>query len=135
MHIYRFTNRVNGKVYIGRSSQNGLREREHINAANRGSRHHAHFYSALRKYGAENFLIEIIHCAKTEAEMLAMETFFIILHQSFKPENGYNRTLGGDGGGSPSADTRRLLSVAAKGKPSPRKGAVQIFSSRYVFQV
>lgn len=39
--------------------------------------------------------IEILYAAKTVAELNAMETFFILLHQSHLPENGYNRNLGG----------------------------------------
>lgn len=66
----------------------------HLAAVRRGSQYH--FHRAIRKYGADAFRLEVIYTAKTTAELTAMETFFIVLYQSHKPENGYNMTLGGD---------------------------------------
>jgi len=49
-----------------------------------------------------------------------METFFIILHQSHKPENGYNMTMGGEGsyGWTPSKETKALWSKQRRGRPA-----------------
>lgn len=98
MHIYRFTNTANGKVYVGKSTHPaGWREREHLHSAVEGSDSCPAFYNAIRKYGAAVFTTEILYMAKTAYELSQMETFFIVLHQSHIKENGYNLTLGGDG--------------------------------------
>lgn len=97
MLVYRVTNTVNGKVYIGKWSHStpDLRWRLHKSAAKRGSPYY--FHRAIRKYGLDAFT-EVIHRAKTPEELSAMETFFIVLHQSHVPVNGYNNmTLGGEG--------------------------------------
>jgi hypothetical protein len=62
---------------------------------------------------------EVIYRAKTADELSKMETFFIVLHQSHKVENGYNMTLGGEGtvGRIISERTRQLWSEQRKGRP------------------
>lgn len=61
----------------------------------------------------------MIYRAKTADELSKMETFFIVLHQSHKVENGYNMTLGGEGtvGRIISERTRQLWSEQRKGRP------------------
>lgn len=98
MVIYRRTNTTNGKVYIGKTTRTVAQRWINLLAeVKRGSANPIH--NAIRKYGAEVFTTDILYEAKTAAELNAMETFFIVLHQSHKPENGYNLTLGGDGAG------------------------------------
>jgi group I intron endonuclease len=96
MVIYKATNKINGKVYIGKT-ENTLtaRWKEHLRAVHKGSR--LYFHRAIRKHGAEAFETNTLHEAKSFDELNAMETFFIILYQSHKLEYGYNMTLGGDG--------------------------------------
>jgi group I intron endonuclease len=97
MLIYKITNRKNGKIYIGKWQGRSARDRwkQHIRAAKNGST--LYLSNAIRKYGADAFTVEVIRRAKTPEELSAMETFFIVLHQSHVPANGYNMTLGGDG--------------------------------------
>ena len=97
MVVYRITNKINGKVYIGKTTLSAAqRWRHHCKAARAGSP--VYLYRAIRKYGADSFALEPLYTAKTEKELNAMETFFIIMHQSHLRENGYNGTLGGTGG-------------------------------------
>jgi group I intron endonuclease len=96
MRIYRRTNTVNGKVYIGKTTQPvDVRWQQMLSEVRGGAR--APIYNAIRKYGAAAFKTDILYTAQTLHELSRMETFFIILHQSHKTENGYNLTLGGDG--------------------------------------
>lgn len=97
MVVYRITNTVNGKVYIGKWMGKNIAHRwqRHLKSTEDGSPWHLH--RAIRKYGPDVFTVTIIYRAKTADELSKMETFFIVLHQSHKPENGYNMTLGGDG--------------------------------------
>ena len=56
--IYKWTNLVNGKVYIGKSIDIANRLREYRNEINRG--HERPIIRALKKYGFEQFEFEII---------------------------------------------------------------------------
>lgn len=58
MFIYKITNNLNNKIYIGQTSRT-IAERflEHINAANKGTLN-THLCRAMRKYGVENFKVE-----------------------------------------------------------------------------
>jgi len=98
--VYKYTNKVNGKVYIGITSR-GLerRHKEHLMEVDRASRN-LPFYNALRKYGEENFELEQIDTADSYDELLEKEKFYIKLYNSFVDSldsNGYNATIGGDG--------------------------------------
>lgn len=92
--IYRHT--INNKDYIGYSSQT-LEERleEHIknSLVDKSDRH---FHRAIRKYGAENITSMILDVASTKNEAVFKERQYIVEFDTFK--NGYNMTLGGDGG-------------------------------------
>jgi group I intron endonuclease len=95
--IYRITNKTNGKIYIGQTRHElSERWRSHVWEAFRGKKQWA-LSCAIRKYGAVAFGMEVLYVAKTQRELNKMETFFIVLYQSHKPENGYNLTMGGDG--------------------------------------
>lgn len=52
-------------------------------------------YRSIRKYGWENFLIEIIYQTKIHHHCLDMECYFIAEYNSYN--KGYNMTLGGEG--------------------------------------
>lgn len=110
MIVYKVTNVKNGKVYIGKSHSKTpyRRWRLHVLEAGRGSKRY--FCNAIRKYGTDAFTIEVIYQAKTAYELSRMETFFIVLHQSYVPANGYNMTMGGDGR-KQSSEERRMRSV------------------------
>lgn len=108
MIVYRITNKINGKVYIGKTVKPLTRRWQHHKRDARGESQ-VYFHRAIRKHGPESFIVEPVYVAKTEKELAAMETFFIVLHQSYKPENGYNGTLGGDGIGLLTDETRQRM--------------------------
>jgi group I intron endonuclease len=130
MLIYRVTNTVNGKVYIGKWRGSNVRGRwnRHCYAAKRNSPFYIH--RAIRKYGADAFTVEVLHHAKTKEELRKMETFFIVLHQSQKPENGYNMTMGGEGLSNPTDETREKLRIARKRNPYSPKGTIRSLEAR-----
>ena len=90
MEIYKITNLVNNKVYIGQSAR-GVRERftRHINDA-MSDRLDTHFARAIRKYGPENFVVEVIDTANTQDELNCKEQYWIRQYDSIK--HGYNET-------------------------------------------
>jgi len=91
--IYKITNIINNKIYIGQTIQNlKYRWNEHRLNAKNGDNYK--FLHAIRKYGANNFIIEEIE--KLPAEYLdEAEIKWIDYYDSYS--NGYNSTLGGYG--------------------------------------
>lgn len=97
--IYKITNQVNGKVYIGQSKNIKDRWRNHktraFNDYESNSCYEYPLYRAIRKYGLENFSFEIIEeCLPSELN--EREKYWIKYYDSFNLENGYNQTQGGD---------------------------------------
>ena len=90
--IYKITNKINGKCYIGQSKDIIKRWKTeykwyHINK---------HLQAAFNKYGFENFDFEIIE--ECEPGLLnEREQFWISIYNSFDRNFGYNKTLGGAG--------------------------------------
>ena len=94
-YIYKITNKINNKIYIGKTTSTvEKRWREHCDDYQRESCKNRPLYSAMRKYGVENFVIEIVEeCSDTVLN--EREVFWIENYGSFK--YGYNATKGGDG--------------------------------------
>lgn len=92
--IYKITNRVNNKVYIGQTHFTiEHRYKQHIKNFNIEHRQQP-LYKAFAKYGIENFSVEKVE--EVECEKLnEREMYWIAYYDSFK--NGYNATLGGNG--------------------------------------
>lgn len=94
--IYKITNKINGKIYIGQSIDLDRRKKEHIRDLNKNRNHNNHFQNAWNKYGEENFKFEYIHIVEDSSELNYLETYYINLYDSTNPDNGYNYTYGGD---------------------------------------
>ena len=117
--IYKAENIINGKVYIGFTSKElHIRKKGHLTDIKKRSRY---FQNAIVKYGEENFTWEIIYQSKDKQHCLSeMENYFITEYRSyngFDDCNGYNLTLGGEGGlGRICTDEERLAkSLRLKG--------------------
>ena len=94
-YIYKIENKLNGKIYIGKTLKT-IQERwkEHCHDFKRERCEKRPLYSAMNKYGIENFFIEEIE--QCEANILSeREKYWIEYYNSFK--YGYNATTGGDG--------------------------------------
>lgn len=97
--IYKITNKVNGKIYVGQSVNIKQRWAEH--KANLRNNKHENLYlqNAWNKYGEENFSFEIIEKCNQD-ELDDKETFWISECNSyinFVNAHGYNLTIGGGG--------------------------------------
>lgn len=90
MYIYKITNLVNDKVYIGQSIRDvQQRFTRHINDA-LNNKLDTHFARAIRLYGKDNFTIEIIDTAETQDELNRKEQYWIRYYDSI--HRGYNET-------------------------------------------
>lgn len=95
MFIYKITNKVNGKIYIGLTS-NTIKSRFscHIRDSKTAKKG---IDAAIRKYGKENFIVEEIDTAHTIEELNSKEQYWIAFYNSTNNKIGYNQTLGGGG--------------------------------------
>lgn len=92
-YIYQIINKVNGKIYVGKTNFSiEKRFKEHCRDAFQPKNENRPLYAAMRKYGVENFYIELIE-ETNEPEI--REVYWIEKLASFK--TGYNATQGGDG--------------------------------------
>lgn len=102
MIIYKITNLVNNKIYIGQTTKTReQRWRKHQQEAKselKNKRPHNYFHSALLKYGAENFKCEIIDQADSIEELNEKEIFWIDYLNTTNRDIGYNLMTGGKSG-------------------------------------
>lgn len=111
--IYKTTNTVNGKSYIGFDSNWPRRKTYHLRTALNKPRLAVHY--AIQKYGIDSFEWEVLYRSNDyEFTLTIMESYFIRQYDSFI--NGYNNTPGGEGCRSHSAETKMKMSKANKGK-------------------
>lgn len=93
--IYKITNLINTKSYIGQSVNIEKRWEKHKKIYLKENSHTYRYplYSAFRKYGIENFSFEILEKCNKE-ELNNKEIYWINFFNTFF--NGYNQTLGGN---------------------------------------
>lgn len=93
--LYRITNLVNGKVYIGQAEDYQHRWADHRRAVRLNKPTQAVHY-AMIKYGLDNFAFEVIASCRTQDDANEIETVLVAQYDSFiKSGKGYNATLGG----------------------------------------
>jgi hypothetical protein len=88
MLIYKATNKINGKEYIGKTVTT-IRKRRRYGYGN------TYFQKALEKYGEKNFKWEVLwngNCSKSFLNEL--EKYYIYFYDTYNC--GYNLTLGGE---------------------------------------
>jgi len=111
--IYKITNKINNKVYIG-CTVTSLEKRyyEHLYRCFK-SDYKSKLYNSIKKYGVENFTIELIEECDVN-KIYETEKKYIELYDSFK--NGLNSTFGGEGclGYIHSPEIRKKISKATK---------------------
>ena len=93
--IYKVTNKINNKVYIGQTIQTlSQRRNKHYYKANNEANINTHFINALRKYPKESFSWEIIDQANSQEELENKDKYWIQYYNSIN--DGYNTKDGGE---------------------------------------
>lgn len=90
--IYKITNNLSGKIYIGQSNNIERRWKEHC-ASNRWKTSENYIDVAIHKYGKENFSLEVLEECDV-AQLNEREQYWIAYYNTYKG-NGYNATSGG----------------------------------------
>ena len=110
MIVYKITNTVNGKIYVGQTIHSlATRWHYHVKSSVKGSTCALH--SAIRKYGKEAFKVEKLTIADSLEDLNQKEALYIIQLNTLVP-TGYNLTSGG-ANGEMSKETRSKIQEAA----------------------
>jgi group I intron endonuclease len=92
--IYLIKNLANGKIYVGKTSQDlAVRWRQHV----ADSYKKYPINRAITKYGEDAFRKRVLAYATCEDELNRLEQFFICYYRSYRRKIGYNLSLGGEG--------------------------------------
>lgn len=107
--IYKITNKINGKVYIGQTIRKyGFRQRYSYDLAKNTK--NLHLKSSIEKYGIENFNIdEEFDIAYSKEELDNKEKYWISYYKSNNTDFGYNLQDGGSNG-KPTQEVRERMS-------------------------
>ena len=114
-YVYKITNTVNNKSYIGISIHEPEKDRIQKHLSGHGNRVIA---NAVKKYGRDAFTYEVLEANVFDAFLPELEVAYIANYNTVAP-NGYNLTSGGEVAKTLSDETRRKIGEAGKGrKPS-----------------
>lgn len=144
MHIYKITNLVNGKIYVGQTVQSNPKMRWYSHLADaRSGKRKGHLQNSLNKYGPENFSYELIDQASSLDDLNTKEKYWLDyykkiievynireagdnklhsqysiskMQESQKKAHARRRAEGREGG------WKRIDGGGMKGKTHPRKG-------------
>ena len=96
-YIYKISNDINDKLYIGKTLYTIKRRwsQHKNNARTRKDLEHLPLYSAMNKHGIEHFSIEAIEEVKDEKKLSEREQYWIKYYNTYN--YGYNASIGGDG--------------------------------------
>lgn len=124
MHfMYKITNQLDEKVYIGQTVDANKRWGTHKSFARNDDKPRQYIHHAIAKYGAENFTFEVIATCRTQEDADFIEDQLIQQYDSRNKEKGYNLKTGGSHG-EHSEETKQKQSeatyrqIAEKGHPA-----------------
>ncbi|MFM2010794.1 MAG: Acinetobacter phage Ac42 [Bacteroidota bacterium] len=115
MVIYKITNLINGKIYVGQDKFNNPK---YLGSGFKLRR-------AIKKYGSENFKKDILESCSSKEELNSKEKFWIKELNSTNPDIGYNLVDGGQGGNLGEYANKKkseTLKKFLKENPTARKG-------------
>lgn len=113
--IYKITNILNNKVYIGQSINIESRWKGHLNDLNKNKHHSLRLQNSYNKYGKDNFKFEIVEIVYDDELMESREQYWIDYYDSMNKLKGYN-IRGAGCHGKLAEETKEKLRKINKGK-------------------
>lgn len=111
-YIYKTTNLINDKIYIGQHKSQVFEGTKYLGSGKSLNK-------AICKYGKENFKVELLEWCETKEQLNEREIYWISFFNSREPTMGYNITIGGEGNTDWSEEDRLAQSNRLKEKPKP----------------
>lgn len=113
--VYKITNTLNGKVYIGQTVDYRKRKVGHFSYLRRNAHRNSYLQKSFNKYGESSFKMEIIkECAVDELDKL--EIYYMRKYNSIDKTLGYNMVIGGNTNKSFPDYIRQKMSRSQKGR-------------------
>lgn len=116
--IYQITNQLNGKRYVGSTTNLERRWRYHLGDLRRGQHSNRHLQAAFNKYGENTFAFSVLEYVETES-LLEREQHYL---DTRMPEYNILPTAGSPLGFQWTAEARATLSAAMSGERNPNYG-------------
>lgn len=122
-YLYKITNQLDGKFYIGQTIDTKGRWSAHKSNAKKPDKTGQYIHYAMAKYGTQNFIYEVIASCKTQEDADEIESLLIAQYDSRNKEFGYNLKTGVSYGGH-SEETKQkqreatLQQIVTKGHPA-----------------
>ncbi len=120
--IYKITNSINNKIYIGQTTRGFLERYSEYKSDfnNRSKSSNIYLYNSFLKYGFDNFKFEIIDTADTIEILNEKEIHYINKYNTTDRNFGYNLHEGGRNS-LLSEETKLKMSISRKGKPKTKE--------------
>ena len=137
--IYLWTNLINGKRYVGSSFNLERRVSEYLNPdrlVRELDRGESIIYKAILKHGYLSFSFQVLEVVELDSFLSDKQRKLLLLSREqkyldeLKPEYNILKQTGTNFGHKMSDEARLKISMAKKGKPSHRKGAVLTDATR-----
>ena len=123
--VYKITNLINNKIYIGSSKNYNKRKYMHLHNLKLNKHHNKHLQSSFNKYGECNFNFNIVEeCLKED--LIKKEQYYI---DTLKPEYNICKIAGSIEGIKRSEETKRKISESNKGKVLSKEARIKISKS------
>lgn len=106
--IYKITNKINNKTYVGQTNELRKRWRRHYRELEKNIHTNRHLQRAWNKYGADNFKFSVIESCLKE-ELNDKERYWISYYNSNDYKVGYNQDSGGQEGKVLNEDVRERI--------------------------
>ena len=128
--IYKITNLINNKIYIGSATLFYKRKNNHYSDLRRGDHGNEHLQNAFNFYGEGNFIFEVLEIIEDKSKLIEREQYYLDI-LLFASENdkrfndlGYNicRKAYSLLGTKRTIEQKIKMSKAHLGRPSPIKG-------------
>lgn len=139
MNIYKITNLINGKVYIGQTKNTPQYrfDQHYREAKSHHKKNYGVFHDALLKYGKNNFTVELIETVEDQRHADERERFWIQQYHSDNILYGYNYDSGGIANNTKNDITKRKIgdttyekwadpNIAARMKEGLAKGTATV---------
>jgi len=134
--IYKITNIINNKIYIGSASFYDKRKGTHISRLRNNTHKNRYLQSSYNKHGENNFKFEIIEYVNSQRQLLNREQYWLDLTECYNRNIGYNisKTAGSNLGNKMSEESKKKIGDFWRGKKFSKERIEQLKKDRTLEQ-